>query len=131
MKKNKTTVLILLFLVITIFYPLVTMLINVKWYTFSELLNSDTFKSSLSNSLIVTTIATILSITIAYILAYAINRSNIKHKGLLKILLTLPMLIPSISHGLGLINLFGANGLISKAFNFDIVGPVGVVIGSI
>ena len=131
MKKNKTTIFILLFLGITIFYPLVTMLVNVKWDTFSELLKSDMFKSSLSNSIIVTSIATIISIMIAYTLAYAINRSNIKHKGLLRILLTLPMLIPSISHGLGLINLFGANGIISKALGFNIVGPVGVVLGSI
>lgn len=131
MKKNKTTLFILLFLIVSIFYPLITMLINVKWDTFSELLNSEAFKSSMSNSLVVTSIATIISIIIAYLLAYAINRANIKHKSLLKILLTLPMLIPSISHGLGLINLFGANGLISKALNFNIVGPVGVVIGSI
>ena len=131
MKNKKTTLFILLFLVISIFYPLITMLVNVKWNTFSELLSSDTFKLSMSNSLTVTSIATVISIVIAYILAYAINRANIKHKSLLKILLTLPMLIPSISHGLGLINLFGANGLISRVLHFNIVGPVGVVIGSI
>ena len=131
MKKNKATLFILLFLIVTIFYPLVTMLINVKWDTFADLLKSEMFKSSLTNSLLVTSIATVISIAIAYTLAYAINRSNIRHKGVLRVLLTLPMLIPSISHGLGLINLFGANGLISKALNFNIVGPVGVVIGSI
>ena len=131
MRKNKTSILILLFVAITILYPLVTMLVNVQWNTFSELLKSETFKASLKNSIIVTSIATVISITIAYLLAYAVNRTKIKHKGLLKILLTLPMLIPSISHGIGLINLFGTNGLISKFFNFNIVGPVGIVIGSL
>lgn len=131
MKKSKTTILILIFLVITILYPLITMLTNVKWDTFSDLVKSESFKTSLVNSLIVTSISTIISILIAYILSYTINRTNIKHKGLLKILLTLPMLVPSISHGLGLINLFGANGLISKMFSFNIVGPAGIVIGSI
>ncbi len=131
MKKNKTTIFILLFLGIAILYPLVTMLVNVEWNTFSELLKSNAFKTSLKNSLIVTSISTIISISIAYLLAYAINRSNIRHKGLLKIFLTIPMLIPSISHGIGLINLFGTNGLISKIFNFNIVGPVGIVIGSL
>ncbi len=131
MKKNRTTIFILLFVAITIFYPLVTMLANVKWDTFSELLKSDAFKISLSNSIIVTSISTVISIIIAYLLAYAVNRTKIKYKGLLKILLTLPMLIPSISHGIGLINLFGANGLISKLFNFNIVGPIGIVIGSL
>ncbi len=131
MKKNKTTIFILLFLVITIFYPLVTMLVNVEWNTFSELLKSNAFKSAFKNSVFITSIATIISISIAYLLAYTINRTKIKHKGILKVLLTLPMLIPSISHGIGLINLFGANGIISKIFNFNIVGGVGIVIGSI
>ena len=41
------------------------------------------------------------------------------------------MLIPSISHGLGLINLFGRNGIISRNIGFNIIGPVGIVLGSI
>ena len=132
MKKiNKLTIFVLLFLSVSVFYPIITMLLNVKWDTFSDLLSSPAFKSALTNSLIVTSIATVLSVLIGYFLAYAINRTNIKHKALLKILLTLPMLIPSISHGLGLINLFGANGIISSKFGFSIVGSVGIVIGSI
>ncbi len=42
-----------------------------------------------------------------HLLAYTVNRSRIPCKGALSVLATLPMLIPSISHGLGLINLFG------------------------
>ena len=56
MKKNRTTIFILIFLIVTILYPLVTMLINVEWNTFSELLKSEMFKSSLSNSILVTSI---------------------------------------------------------------------------
>ena len=130
MKKSKTSIFILLFLVISIFYPLISMLVNVKWDTFSELLTSEAFKSALSNSLIVTSIATVISVTVAYILAYTINRTRIKHRAVLKVIITLPMLIPSISHGLGLINLFGANGIISSHFGFNIVGPIGIVLGS-
>lgn len=131
MRKSKTSLFIMLFLIIAVFYPLLTMLLNVKWDTFGDLIASDAFKTALSNSLVVTTISTILSVSIAYILAYTINRTNIKHKALLKIVITLPMLIPSISHGLGLINLFGANGIISSMFGFNIVGEVGIIIGSI
>ena len=64
-------------------------------------------------------------------LAYTLNRTNIKHRAVLKVLLTVPMLIPSISHGLGLINLFGANGIISSIFGFNIIGESGIVMGSI
>jgi len=130
-KANKLSVFIFLFLLISVFYPLVQMLIRVDWSSFGDLIYSNAFKESLFNSLFVTIIATIISVFIAYLLAYSLNRTNIKHRAVLKVLLTLPMLIPSISHGLGLINLFGKNGLISSLFGFNIIGSVGIIVGSI
>lgn len=131
MKKNKLSFVLLLFFGLFVFYPLFVMLVKVDWNSFSNLVSSASFKESLCNSLIVTSISTVLSIIIAYFLAYTLNRTNIKHKALLKIFLTLPMLIPSISHGLGLINLFGSNGIISSYFGFNIIGIKGIIIGSI
>ena len=119
------------FLAITVFYPLAIMVSRVSWENFNKLVSSVAFKSALSNSLFVTSISTIISIVIAYLLALTINKTNIKFKNALKVLITLPMLIPSISHGLGLINLFGNNGIISSHFNFNVIGPVGIIIGSI
>ena len=132
MKKfSKLSIIIFIFLLISVFYPLAVMLMRVEWSNFNNLITSNAFKESLFNSLYVTIIATIISMIIAYLLAFALNRTNIKHRAILKVLLTLPMLIPSISHGLGLINLFGANGLISKIFGFNIIGSTGIIIGSI
>ena len=130
-KKSKLSIIILIFFLISVFYPLLQMLIRVEWNTFGSLISSSAFKESLSNSLFVTIIGTIISVGIAYILAYTLNRTYIKHRALLKVLLTLPMLIPSISHGLGLINLFGKNGMISSIFGFNIIGSTGIIIGSI
>lgn len=130
-KKSKLSMIVLLFFLITVFYPLFQMLIRVEWSSFGNLINSSAFKESLINSLFVTLIGTLLSVAIAYILAFSLNRTNIKHRALLKVLLTLPMLIPSISHGLGLINLFGKNGIISSIFGFNIIGSTGIIIGSI
>ena len=107
------------------------MLKRVKWSEFSNLIASSSFTTSLTNSLTVTIIATIISILLAYTLAYTLNRTNIKHRAVLKLLITIPMLLPSISHGLGLINLFGTNGIISSLFNFDIIGAPGIIIGSV
>lgn len=132
MKKiSKTSIFICIFLFVTVLYPLFEMLIRVEWANFSKLISSNGFKQAFSNSLFVTTIATIISVSLSFLLAFALNRTNIKHRAVLKVLLTLPMLIPSISHGLGLINLFGANGLISKTFGFNIIGSTGIIIGSI
>lgn len=130
-KKSKISILIFIFLLTTVFYPLLEMLIRVQWSDFSSLVSSLSFKEALTNSLLVTSISTIISILIAYLLAFTLNRTNIKHRAVLKLLLTLPMLIPSISHGLGLINIFGANGIISKSLGFNIIGSYGIILGSI
>ena len=117
-KVNKLSIFILLFLIVSLFFPLAQMLIRVEWSEFTEILSSYAFAEALGNSLFVTIISTIISITIAYLLAYALNRTNIKRRAVLKILITLPMLVPSISHGLGLINLFGVNGIITQFIDF-------------
>lgn len=130
-KKSKISILIFIFLLVTVFYPLLEMLIRVEWSDFGSLVSSFAFREALSNSLIVTSISTIISILMAYLLAFTLNRTNIKHRAVLKLLFTLPMLIPSISHGLGLINLFGANGIISKSLGFNIIGSYGIILSSI
>ena len=130
-KGNKLTMLILLFFLISVFFPLLEMLRIVKWSLFGTLVSSKAFKESLMNSLFVSSIATIISVMISYILAFTLNRTNIKRRALLKVMLTLPMIIPSISIGLGLINLFGKNGIVSSIFDFNIIGSSGIILGSI
>ncbi len=131
MKKSKISLFVLIFLLISVFYPLMQMLSGMDWSDFTELVSSNAFKQAFNNSLLVTSFSTIVSVVIAYLLAYGLNRTNIKHKAILRLLLVVPMLIPSISHGLGLINLFGTKGIISKAFGFTILGKVGIIMGSV
>lgn len=128
---SKINIFVFVFLLCFVFYPLLQMLIQVDWEDFNVIIKSASFKEALSNSIFVTSIATFISIILAYILSFSVCRTKIKHKAVLQILITIPMLIPSISHGLGLINLFGSNGIISKIFNFNIIGPIGIVIGSV
>lgn len=130
-RRSKLSIIILIFLIVTVFYPLLMMLIRVQWSNFGNLISSASFKEAFNNSLFVASVATMVSVLIAYLLAFALNRTRIKHRAILKVFLTLPMLIPSISHGLGLINLFGANGIISKTLNFNIIGSAGIIVGSI
>lgn len=130
-KRNKLGIFIFLFLGVSVFYPLLVMLFRVNWTDAPKIIASLGFKQALSNSLFVSVIATLISVIIAYLLAYSLNRTNIKRRAILKMFITLPMLIPSVSHGLGLINLFGANGIISRFFDFNIVGSLGIIVGSI
>lgn len=113
--------------------PLVRMFFFMDRETVKAVLTSASFKKGLINSLTVSTISTVISVVIAYLLAICIERSNIKCKSLFRVLLVLPMLVPSISHGMGLKILLGNNGIITNMLNisFSIYGAVGIVIGSV
>ncbi len=122
---------VILFCVIVL--PLVRMLFNLNGDAFKKVFGGDNFLPALGNTLASGLLATMVSLIIAYALAWAINRTGILGKEIFAIILVMPMLIPSISHGLGLIILFGNNGIITNLLKMDvsIYGFGGVVIGSV
>lgn len=91
------------------------------------------FSKALRQSLLVSFTATVISVSLAGLLSWAVARTNIHHKTALNTLITIPMLIPSISHGMGLIILLGANGWLSRVLGLTsgIYGFLGIVIGSV
>lgn len=137
MKREKFTTITKLFLILffafSILFPIIKIFSNISIDAIKQLVVEQQFKESLINSITVTFFASIISFALAYVLAYAVNRSNIKFKKIFTLMFTIPMLIPSISHGIGLINLFGANGIFTKLFDykFDLFGFNGILIGSI
>ena len=134
--KNKTykslKILIFILLFVQIVLPLCTLVFHISFHDIHEVLMSHQFLPMLKNSLVSTISATFVSITLAFILAWCINRTNIRYKGMITILFTLPMLIPSISHGMGLTILFGDNGLFTNftGININLYGLTGIVIGA-
>lgn len=134
-KRESTSVkwLIILFFVITVLYPLMMMLINIMEVDIWALLSSRQFTEALRNSLMTTLTASFISVVLSFLLAWSILRTNIRFKSVFTVLLTLPMLIPSISHGMGLTILFGTNGIVTNFLNFSrtIYGFWGIVIGSV
>ncbi len=132
-RRSKLNIFIFIFLLISVVFPLINMVLQIDFSnnSFQNLIISGAFKEAMFNSLFVTIIGTVISVLLAFFVSFTLNRTNIKHRAVLKLLITLPMLIPSISHGLGLINLFGANGIISRIFDFNIIGSVGIIIGSV
>lgn len=77
----------------------------------------------LKNSVLTTLISTVISVGLSFLLAFCIHRSGIRFKSIWSILFTIPMLIPSISHGMGLVLLFGDNGILTNLLGINI-GPV-------
>ena len=130
---NAVKLLIGIFLFVTVICPLAAMLMNITAADVSAVLRFPRFRESLYNSICAAATATVISIMLAWGFALCVVRTNIRFRGLFSVYVALPMLIPSISHGMGLVLLLGANGIITRLFGFTgtIYGFHGVVLGSV
>ena len=102
--KNRTfhagKLLVIAFLLISVVFPLISLILNIQPKDVFKVISASQFWPMLFNSLLATGIATALSVGIAFGLAWCVNRTNIRYKQAFSILFTIPMLIPSISHGM-------------------------------
>ena len=118
---------------VLVIFPLIRMLLYIDSKSLKKVIISASFFQAVNHSVFVALVATIITMIIAYFLAMCVERSGIRWKDMWNIVLVLPMLIPSISHGMGLIVLFGNNGLLVRLFNLNgnIYGKWGIVTGSV
>jgi iron(III) transport system permease protein len=127
------------FLMISIALPLYTLLSksfqNVDG-TFIGLTNYAAYFSnpalmvSISNSFTVALITTVITLTLAFIFAYALTRSCMPFKGWFRALALIPILMPSLLPAIALVYLFGNQGMIKGALMGEsIYGPIGIVMG--
>ena len=125
--------LVILFLIVGVVMPLVTLIWNINPQDIAKIAASPQFQPMMIHSLVATSIATLISVSLALALAWCVNRTHMKYKAVFSMLFTLPMLIPSISHGMGLVLLLGDNGILTNALGLDIglYGYPGIIIGSI
>ena len=138
-KNNRTAVFstsvklaVALILFTLVILPIFCMFSGIRLSDFQSVLASPLFKDALKNSAILSLISTAISVVLAYVLAICTVRVDIPGKRIFGVVLTLPMLIPSISHGIGLTTLFGNNGIITQKLGTpSIYGPVGIITGSV
>lgn len=120
------------FFLIAVIFPLARMLVNLGGANVREILSRQQTVDAIIRSVKVSLTAAFLSVTLAGIAAWCVNRTGVRLKALFNILLIVPMLIPSISHGTGLVILLGSNGIITRLLGLsnDIYGFWGIVLGS-
>ena len=135
LKKIKPSLLLQigLFLILFVFLilPLIYMLFNVTSGDLEYVFNDDVFYKAIGNSVLYSLAGTLISTILATVVAYFLSRIKIKGKRWIVLLLTLPMLIPTISIGLGIRTLFGVNGFLDQMFglNFDGLGFLDLIVG--
>ena len=125
--------LLLIYLLGTVVLPIGVLFATIRAEHIGQVMGSVQFLPMLKNSLITTLLATAVSVSLSFALAWMLNRSNIRFKSVFVVLFTVPMLIPSISHGQGLVLLFGDNGIVTNllGWNIGLYGYKGIVMGSV
>ncbi|MEE8455475.1 MAG: putative 2-aminoethylphosphonate ABC transporter permease subunit [Limibaculum sp.] len=87
---------------------------------------------SIQNSLLISLISTIITVSLAFGFAYALNRSCMRFKGFFRLVAVAPILVPSLLPGIALVYLFGNQGMLRELLMGEsIYGPIGIVIGSV
>ena len=85
--------------------------------------------SSVFNSVWVACAATVITVFLASLYAFALTNVNIKGKGFFKLVAFLPILAPSLLPSLALVYLFGKQGVFKPLLgDIQIYGPIGILI---
>ncbi len=81
--------------------------------------STPTLAQSFVNSLYISAMSTLITVVLAFGFAYALTRTCMPFKGILRTLALLPIFAPSLLHGIAFIYLFGNQGIFTNGvFNF-------------
>ncbi|MDI3417458.1 ABC transporter permease [Streptomyces luteolus] len=94
--------------------PLIALLVRTPWHNLPEQLTSAEVWQALKLSLFCATLATAVSMVIGVPLAWLLARVEFPGRGLIRALVTLPLVLPPVVGGVALLMAFGRNGIIGQ-----------------
>lgn len=130
-----------IYFVVTLLLPLYFLLVKsvedkeggfVGLLNFARYFSDPVLVESLFNTFTVSVIGTVITIFLAFLYAYALTRTCMAMRGVLRAIALVPLLAPSLLPGLALIYLFGNQGIFKGLLmGHEIYGPIGIVIGEV
>jgi iron(III) transport system permease protein len=89
--------------------------------------------ASIGNSLFVSAVSMAITVTLAFVYAYALTRTQMPWRGLFRIVAMLPFFAPSLVQALAFIYVFGNNGIFTRltGINIGIYGAKGIVLAEV
>ena len=89
--------------------------------------------ASITNSLVVSAAAMVLTVVLAFVYAYALTRVRLTGRAVFRVAAMLPLFAPSLVHGFALVYLFGNNGIVTRqtGVNVGIYGVKGIVLAEV
>ena len=96
---------------------------------FVKYLTSPAMVQSLLNTIQISGISTVISVSTAFVFAYCLSRRNVPGKKVFRFVSMLPLLAPTMLLGICLIYIFGKQGLLTRVgFRIDLYGANGIII---
>ncbi|MEU9312821.1 molybdate ABC transporter permease subunit [Streptomyces sp. NPDC048256] len=97
--------------------PLIALLVRAPWRSLPELLTSAEVWQALRLSLVCATAATAVSLVVGVPLAWLLARVEFPGRGLVRALVTLPLVLPPVVGGVALLMALGRNGIVGKTLD--------------
>jgi len=97
--------------------PLAGLLVRAPWATLPDQLFSAEIGQALTLSLVCASLATVISLLLGIPLAWLLARGNVPGRGLLRALVTVPLVLPPVVGGVALLLVLGRRGLIGQHLN--------------
>ncbi len=92
--------------------PLLALVLSVHWGSFLDALRSPAALQALRLSLVCATLATLFCVVVGVPLAWVLARTRLPGRGLLRALVTVPLVLPPVVGGVALLMLLGRRGLL-------------------
>lgn len=140
---------ILIFLIIAIVFPLGLLLTKSFENNSGEFIGLSNFKEyfsnknlliSLKNTFTISIASSVISLVLAFIYAYGVQRTTIRFKNIFKYIALMPLFAPTMMHGISLVYLFGRKGAVTTgffdklpqlAFDINLYGATGIIIAEV
>jgi molybdate transport system permease protein len=94
--------------------PLIGLLVRAPWSTLAQVLAESAVLDALRLSLVCATAATAVSLVFGVPLAWVLARARFPGRGLLRALVTLPLVLPPVVGGVALLLAFGRRGIVGQ-----------------
>ncbi|WP_457207195.1 ABC transporter permease, partial [Nocardioides sp. P5_C9_2] len=94
--------------------PLIAMVAATDWASLPDELSSESLRQALRLSVVTSTAAMLVCVVLGLPVAWLLARVDFRGRGLLRALVTVPLVLPPVVAGIALRNAFGRTGLIGE-----------------
>ena len=100
---------------------------------YQKYFNTPSLSVSVMNTINISFWSTLFSVVLGFLYAFGLTRTRIRGKTFFHYTALIPIFIPTVIHALGLIYLFGKQGIFTRMglFPFELYGKLGIIISEV